>query len=205
MNVEKAFSDFCDIMLSDIRDSYTVEYLSEKGKQLLKSYPATSDIDPDITRKPGNKRKPHNPGNPKGEKLMLDVETEDAAYFDIIDWAKVTETCKGCGICTYLCPTCYCFDFKDITEKGGAKRYKCWDSCMYPKFTLHASGHNPRENRHERYRQRVLHKYKYVPANFDGHVACTGCGRCIRSCPVGVNIKDITKQVVASKQLLMNI
>ena len=67
---------------------------------------------------------------------------------------------------------------------------------MYPKFTLHASGHNPRENRHERYRQRVLHKYKYVPDNFEGYVACTGCGRCIRECPVGINIKDIVKKIM---------
>ena len=187
MAVDKEFSDFCDIMLTDLGESYSVDHLSEKGKQTLKEYAPTSGIDCNNERKAKI---------PEEERLMLNVEAEDAAYFDIIDWAEVTETCKGCGICTYLCPTCYCFDFRDVTEQGEAKRYKCWDSCMYPKFTLHASGHNPRENRYERYRQRVLHKYKYVPNNFDGHIACTGCARCVRSCPVGINIHNIVARII---------
>jgi len=173
--------------LSDVGDSYTVEFLSDKGRRSLKDFSETSYVECNNTRKAIKS---------ESKKLMLDTEAEDAVFFDVIDWVKVTETCRGCGICTYTCPTCYCFDFKDISAKGEAKRYKCWDSCMYPKFTLHASGHNPRDNRHERYRQRVLHKYKYVPNNFDGCVACTGCGRCIRGCPVGINIKNIAKKII---------
>ena len=173
MGINKEFSDFCDIFLIDIGDSYEIKYVSDNAKAAAQCSPS---------------------------QIALDTEKEDSDYFDIIDWEKVTETCKGCGICTYVCPTCYCFDFKDVAEKGTAKRYKCWDSCMYPKFTLHASGHNPREHRYERYRQRVLHKYKYVPNIFDGIVACTGCGRCIRSCPVGINIKNIVKQIMDNKK-----
>jgi len=187
MGIDKEYSNFCDIFLTDIGDSYEIVYVSEKGSstggRALSYYKNTGEPSPCVkTDEPS-------------PCLALDIEKEDSAYFDIIDWKKVTETCKGCGICTYVCPTCYCFDFKDVSEKGIAKRYKCWDSCMYPKFTLHASGHNPREHRYERYRQRVLHKYKYVPNIFDGIVACTGCGRCVRSCPVGINIKDIVKQI----------
>ena len=186
LGVDQGFSDFCDIMLTDCGDSYRIEHLSEKGRCALDGCPGTSGVVYESTREIAI----------GGNKLMLEIGRNDADYFDIIDWAKVTETCKGCGICTYLCPTCYCFDFRDITKNGQAKRYKCWDSCMYPKFTLHASGHNPRDKRHERYRQRVLHKYKYVPEIFDGNVACTGCGRCIRSCPVGINIREIAKKVL---------
>jgi len=189
MNITKEYSDFCDIMLEDIGDSYIIKFLSDKGKQIIKSYPC-----------PATATEPFpclasSPDIPQTAALQLDPEKSDTEFFDIIDWEKVTETCQGCGICTYICPTCYCFDFKDTVKHGEAKRYKCWDSCMYPKFTLHASGHNPRSVRYERYRQRVLHKYKYVPKNFEGTVACTGCGRCIRSCPVGINIKNIVKTV----------
>jgi len=187
MGVDKDFSDFCDIMLTDNGESYIVMHLSEKGNRELDKYHAEK-ANAQSTGEPSPCVKP-------SPCFILDTEKDDAFYFDIIDWKKVTEACKGCGICTYICPTCYCFDFKDVPQKGIAERYKCWDSCMYPKFTLHASGHNPRNKRHERYRQRVLHKYKYVPNNFDGVVSCTGCGRCVRSCPVGVNIREIVHEI----------
>jgi len=183
IGVNKEFSDFCDIFLSDVGDGYEILFVSEKAKVFLSDYADVINIEKSHMASSNNE-------------IKLDINKDDSFYFDIIDWQKVTETCKGCGICTYVCPTCYCFDFKDVSEKGAAKRYKCWDSCMYPRFTLHASGHNPREHIYERYRQRVLHKYKYVPDIFNGVVACTGCGRCVRSCPVGINIKDIVKQIM---------
>ena len=193
MGVDREFSDFCDIMLVESDDSYIIKHLSEKGIKALESFkmPESQLSHPKLSSCHTEFTKSLTPDTP----ITLHTGKDDTAYFDIIDWEKATETCKGCGICTYICPTCYCFDFKDVSKKDEAQRYKCWDSCMYPKFTLHASGHNPRENRHERYRQRVLHKYKYVPENFDGHVACTGCGRCIRSCPVGINIKNIVNKI----------
>ena len=213
MEIDKEFSDFCDIMLFDNGDSYSVGHLSEKGKKALEEYLSANDKDSSVAELLQNdtngifsvsseeSSKSRNDSSVKPlSPIKLNTNKEDSVYFDIIDWEKTTETCKGCGICTYICPTCYCFDFKDVSKKGEATRYKCWDSCMYPKFTLHASGHNPRENRYERYRQRVLHKYKYVPENFDGYVACTGCGRCVRSCPVGINIKSIVTQVKEAEE-----
>jgi len=203
MGINKEFTDFCDVMLIDDGDNYTVTHLSEKGEQELNKFSAQHGKDFCVNKTdepfPSQGLSPCPPCP-----LSLDIDADDTVYFDVIDWKKVTETCKGCGICTYICPTCYCFDFKDVSKKDVAERYKCWDSCMYPKFTLHASGHNPRENRHERYRQRVLHKYKYVPNNFDGAVACTGCGRCVRSCPVGINIKDILKEVIDKRKCCSN-
>ena len=182
--VDKEYSDYCDIMLNDKGDSYVVEYLSEKAKKELEGY--SQKITCENTRK----------ATPlSGEKMQLKLDVPDIAYFDAIDWEKTVQTCLGCGMCCFICPGCHCFDFKDVHEKGVVNRYKCWDSCIYPKFTVHASGHNPREKLSERYRQRVLHKFKYVPTNF-GLVACSGCGRCVRSCPVGVDIQAITNKVM---------
>ena len=125
----------------------------------------------------------------------LSLENAGLEMFDRVDWAGIAETCQGCGLCTYICPTCHCFVFKDAMDGGEACRYRNWDSCMFPKFTLHASGHNPRASVRERYRQRVLHKYSYVKENF-GYVACTGCGRCVRSCPAGMDIKAIVEGIM---------
>ena len=184
LGIDKEFSDFCDMMLIDIGESYTIEYFSEKAKEALGGY--SKELDCDNTRK-------ENP--PEVEQITFNLEAPDRAYFDLIDWEETVQTCLGCGLCSFICPTCHCFDFKDVQEKGQVNRYKCWDSCIYPKFTLHASGHNPREHLSERYRQRVLHKFKYVPTNVE-LTACTGCGRCIRSCPVGMNIESIAKRIV---------
>lgn len=182
------WSDFCDILLSPDGEGYSVQHLSEKGRAALDSLPETAGIQCDNTRK----------GEAPAPTLGLDAGTEDAALFGAIDWQKATRACQGCGMCTYICPTCHCFEFKDVTENGQVARYRCWDSCIYPKFTLHASGHNPRAKRHERYRQRVLHKYLYVKQN-TGLAACTGCGRCIRSCPVGMDIGAIAQSLMQAE------
>jgi sulfhydrogenase subunit beta (sulfur reductase) len=126
----------------------------------------------------------------------LEIGTDESEIFDSMPWEKYVEGCIGCGTCTYICPTCHCFEFKDTEVNGAVSRYRCWDSCMYPKFTLHASGHNPRSTKAERFRQRVMHKYVYLPKNV-GLTACTGCGRCIRSCPGGINIRKAVEDINA--------
>lgn len=125
---------------------------------------------------------------------VLEILADESDIFTAMPWDKYVEGCLGCGTCTYICPTCHCFEFRDVEMNGTVSRYRCWDSCMYPKFTLHASGHNPRSSKTERFRQRVMHKYVYVPKNFD-HTACTGCGRCIRSCPGGINIRKAVEDI----------
>lgn len=185
LGLDMTFSDFCDVMLAPADGGYTVEHLSDKGKEALAALPETVGIQCDNSREAA----------PPEATLGLPPDLEDAALFDAIDWQKETITCQGCGMCTYICPTCHCFEFKDVTEDGAVNRYRCWDSCIYPKFTLHASGHNPRAKRYERYRQRVLHKYVYVKQN-TGLTACTGCGRCLRSCPVGMNIRAVAYKLM---------
>jgi ferredoxin len=101
-------------------------------------------------------------------------------------WGDVSGACVSCGICTFLCPTCHCFDLVD--EKR--KRLRCYDGCAFGDFTMEASGVNPRPSKQERYRQRVFHKFDYFKKNFKENL-CVGCGRCIRHCPVKINIAEI--------------
>ena len=125
--------------------------------------------------------------------------------FDASFWNEIHQKCLGCGICTYLCPTCHCFDITDEIDSGAGasapskgKRVRCWDSCMYPLFTLHASGHNPRPTYKERMRQRIMHKFNYCPENYK-EIFCVGCGRCIRNCPVNIDLREILVSIESIK------
>ena len=185
LSIDMNFSDKCDIFLESIGDEFRLIYVSDRGR--AKFSPFIKGLDDFENLKSENM-----------SKSTIENQINEKDFFEKVDWETATETCQGCGLCTFICPSCHCFDFKDVQKDGVASRYRLWDSCMYPKFTLHASGHNPRESKAERYRQRVLHKYVYIPQNV-GACACTGCGRCIRSCPAGVDIRKITEKMEVVK------
>jgi heterodisulfide reductase subunit C len=113
-------------------------------------------------------------------------------------WDKVYKGCLGCGTCTFVCPTCQCYDIKDYTTKNGIQRYRCWDSCMYSDFTLMAGGQN-RQTQLQRFRQRFMHKLVYYPTNNDGMFMCVGCGRCVEKCPQSLNIVKVIKAFEENK------
>lgn len=108
---------------------------------------------------------------------------------------EIGSTCLGCGQCAFACPVCHCFDIVDeeCSYECG-RRMKNWDACQFGLFTLHGSGHNPRDNQNKRYRQRIAHKFKYYPDKFN-EILCTGCGRCSRGCPVQIDIARVAGEI----------
>ena len=112
--------------------------------------------------------------------------------FDSPVWEKLYKPCLACGTCTFVCPTCQCYDIKDYNTGNGVQRFRCWDSCMYSDFTMMAHGNN-RNSQMQRFRQRFLHKLAYFPANNNGMFSCVGCGRCVDSCPTNLNIVKVIK------------
>lgn len=175
--IDPGFSDDCDAFMVADGDDIILNIYSDDLKPLFSG----PDVPPiKKTRTP---------------EVSIKIEADEAEIFNTMPWESYVESCLGCGTCTFVCPTCHCFEFKDTDYNGVVSRYRRWDSCMYPKFTLHASGHNPRSSNKERFRQRVMHKYVYIRDNFDT-TACTGCGRCIRLCPGGVSIRAVVDDIV---------
>lgn len=107
-------------------------------------------------------------------------------------WEELYKPCLACGTCTFVCPTCQCYDIKDYTAGDTVSRYRCWDSCMYSDFTMMAHGNN-RNSQMQRFRQRFMHKLVYYPVNNNGMFSCVGCGRCVEKCPSSLNIVKVIK------------
>ena len=118
--------------------------------------------------------------------------TKTEEKFNSPVWEELYKPCLACGTCTFVCPTCQCYDIKDYNTGKGVQRYRCWDSCMYSDFTMMAHGNN-RTSQLQRYRQRFMHKLVYFPANNDGMYSCVGCGRCVDKCPASTNIVKVIK------------
>ena len=139
------------------------------------------------------------------DKLPLKDLTTDAfgggktqELFNDPAWDELSSTCLGCGTCTFVCPTCQCYDIKDFNTSNGVIRYRCWDSCMYSEFTKMAHGNN-RLTQKERFRQRFMHKLVYFPENNEGLFSCVGCGRCLAKCPISMNIVKVMKKIGGGK------
>ena len=189
-----------DIVCYKTDDALYMDAKTEKGKKLLSSL---EKITEDADNKAIEEQK--KTIRERLEKLPLASLKKDAfgsgkteEFFNAPEWAELSESCLGCGTCTFVCPTCQCYDIKDFNTGHGIKRFRCWDSCMYSEFTKMSAG-QPRLTQLERFRQRFMHKLVYYPTNNDGLFSCVGCGRCLSKCPIQMNIVKVMKKLGGRK------
>jgi len=179
-----------DLFLTDLGEKYLAKALTPKGEELLIASQFTDASEADVQAAE----------KVKSETLAklperADHEARYSEYdWDSSIWGKLAQKCLGCGACAYLCPTCYCFDIQECAQGSKGSRYRCWDTCQFEKFTHMGHGHNPRPSEKERTRQRVFHKFKYSHERY-GILACIGCGRCIASCPVNIDIRRVVNKL----------
>jgi ferredoxin len=180
-----------DAIMFDLGDTMYVKTLTDKGDAFAKAAGLASAADAD--KKAADKQAKDAEGKIKRSIDTKGIPEHLPSLYDHPFWEQFSDRCLSCGICTFLCPTCHCFDIQDEAEGFDARRARMWDTCMFSEYTLHTSGHNPRPTRKERTRNRISHKYSYFPEKFDV-IACVGCGRCINYCPVNIDILDILEK-----------
>ena len=188
-------TDGLDVLLTDLGDRYLVESVTESGAVWVSEGQhlgeATGSDSAQKAEVAARGEEAVSGPDLAGVKERLDTMYDDGF------WDVLHRKCLGCGACTYLCPTCHCFDIVDETLGASGRRVRTWDTCQFSLFTLHTSGHNPRPSGKERMRQRVMHKFRYFVENF-GETACVGCGRCVRECPVNLDIRAVVQAITTS-------
>ncbi len=187
--------DYMDVFLVDLQNEYLVEGISDKGKDLIKKLSWLADAkEMDIEKAQELKKQAEESITTKLD--LKDIDKILDPNFDHPIWKEVSETCIGCGTCSFLCPTCTCFDVIDenVPNKNRGRRIRIWDTCQSCLYTLHTSGHNPRNSCIQRVRNRILHKFCYYPENY-GMLGCVGCGRCVQLCPVNNDLRTIIEKI----------
>ena len=183
-----------DVVAWQFGDEMYFQAKTEKGESLLKSLDGVlEDGDESIVEQTKNAIKTTMSKLPLANVSFEGMKKQELLeHFNNPKWAQLSEACLGCGGCTFVCPTCQCYDIREFDTGNGVKKFRCWDSCMYSDFTKMAHG-NPRTSQLERFRQRFMHKLVYFPDNNDGIFGCVGCGRCLAKCPISMNIVKVEK------------
>ncbi|MBN1318805.1 MAG: 4Fe-4S dicluster domain-containing protein [Anaerolineales bacterium] len=176
-----------DVLLTGIDGNYAVQAVTDKGKELLESANLYQDNDATLPEIPLNDRVP------------IPLAEQWPAHFNDSYWMQLGERCLSCKLCTFICPTCRCFDLRDEPVASGAnlvihERMRVWDACTAPNYRTIAGGHNSRPNKGQRIRNRYYCKFYYYPQDF-GPLGCVGCGRCIDACPVNIDIIEMLGHV----------
>jgi sulfhydrogenase subunit beta (sulfur reductase) len=173
-----------DLLLRRQKDgNFQAKALTEKGEALLREFEAFfEEASPDLAEPPQVEA--------RFDPAEVKERVDSSGFFDSEIWNEVGLACLGCGTCAFVCPTCHCFDIVDESTLSEGRRIKNWDSCGFGLFTKEAAGHNPRATQPARYRQRVMHKFSYIPTRYQ-LLGCVGCGRCSVRCPAGIDIATV--------------
>lgn len=184
-----------DIMLYELGNNYAVEIATEKGRNFINKYFATSKaIGNEITDFQKQKvacfaeEKPFK--NLKKFPELFDKNPRHPV------WKQEGARCLSCGSCIMVCPTCYCFDVKDewqLNLKKG-ERIRNWDACMLSSFATIGSGENFRNTATARLHHRINRKFNFLMKKH-GQAVCVGCGRCVRACLAEISPKTFAAAI----------
>ena len=185
-----------DLFLSDIDGSYLVRVGTSLGDDIVM---AAHSLFREVEQRDREAYKAKS--IQRRESFQTEIQLQDLP--EIMDleyenelWQEVGEKCLGCGTCSMVCPTCYCyavFDELNLDASSGQRKRR-WDSCLFTDYALVAGGHNFRAARSSRVKNRYFHKQRGFVSQY-GRPSCVGCGRCKVYCPAGVDILEVVQKL----------
>lgn len=181
-----------DLFLIENNNRYFAQVGTQKGLKLIKNsfFEKTKDkLPPTVELKD-----PLLDDMAKIKKLVK--VGESSKVFD-----KLAEKCLGCGICSFVCPLCYCFEQCDHTNLDTKSGFRCRhrDACMLPQFFAVAN-FDFKETLRKRYYNWYHHKFVRMPTEYQ-QVGCVNCGRCIEFCPVRINYREVLEELMKNEKL----
>lgn len=114
-------------------------------------------------------------------------------------WDDLAQKCFACGICSFVCPVCYCFEEEDkldfpVADTLKGQRVRTWNTCFSEDFAKTA-GHNFRPDRRDRIYNWYFHKFVRMPKEL-GFPGCVDCNRCVIYCPAKINYRMVVTEIL---------
>lgn len=186
-----------DLQMTDLGGKYYVTVGSEKGQELVNKFTmffteATTNDDEELYNHEAEVLARFGPKIDVSGAYQAIKESDDA------QWVKISSRCLSCGGCSFVCPTCTCYNVTDRmnTHTLAGSRNRVWDSCVLEGFTRMAGRHNLEKDKATRIKKRFLHKLVYNVDRY-GEIACVGCGRCTVTCLGDIDMVKVVKEVIS--------
>lgn len=114
-------------------------------------------------------------------------------------WEYIGSQCVECGACSFVCPTCTCFNIEDNTNCNDCdietERLRTRDSCSFEGYARMAGDHNPRAPVEDRRNKRFFCKLSYSQSKKYLRPGCVGCGRCQWVCPGDIGLPNVVEYI----------
>jgi sulfhydrogenase subunit beta (sulfur reductase) len=195
-----AADDGFDLDLTRIDDGYLVQVGSEKGRAVAEANNWTKATASHVAERTAV--------IDKSISLFPAMATENKAWISRAMnrittgfvkpeiWEYVGKQCFECGACSFVCPTCSCFNIEDSRAcDGECERLRMYDSCSYEGYTRMAGDHNPRQPVEDRRNKRFFCKLSYPQSKKYLRPGCVGCGRCQMVCPGDIGLPNVVEYI----------
>lgn len=183
-----------DLFLTDLGESYYVEVLSSKAYNLIKQLKSLEVTDDDLKLLKNKEKK-------KAGSFKKSIDVSDLTKildmeFQSDKWKIWGDKCLGCGTCSRVCPTCYCYGVNEEIDLkfSSAEKKKQLYSCNIVDFAEVAGGHNFRPNMAARLKYRYYHKHRGFVEKYEESL-CVGCGRCGEQCLAQITVPEVISYI----------